>query len=513
MITARSLSCVLPDGSPLFSQLNFTLEKKKYGLVGANGVGKTTLVRLLAKEIEPAEGKILGHVKVILLRQFEERPPLTVAEYLLDIWSTAFCHSPLYPVLSGSLDMGSSLSNLSGGEWMRVRLAKALGTDEESLLVLDEPTNNLDRSVREVLYQFVETYEGSLMIISHDRELLQRVDEVWELSNQGLQTYGGSFSYYEVAKRKEAENLKKDIDIARQEKKRQEREHHEKLERQQKRMRWGKENLESLGLPRIVAQARKRQAQKSLGLIHKEELKRDAKKEERFKTLYHQQKKISQWRPEFPEWDHQRGRNVVFSLTNFNYRHGGSQNFLWKEPLNFTLYSRERLCLRGSNGSGKTTLLRLLTSRGEVMGELQGELKGIAGKYIYLDQEYSILAPEKTILETLQEDGQLSTEELRNKLADFGFVAEEVFKKCASLSGGEKLRACLAKLILSVRTLEVLILDEPTNNLDLESLLLLEKALRAYQGTLILVTHDETLSQNIGCGSELNLRRYLSEGV
>ncbi|WP_413289705.1 ABC-F family ATP-binding cassette domain-containing protein [Bdellovibrio sp. HCB337] len=504
MLTAQSITCVLPNGRTLFSNLNFTLNRQKYGLVGSNGVGKSTLVRLIAKELQPTQGRLIGELRLHLLSQFEKGDEsVTVGEYLLDIWDQPNQDAPLRESLLKGLNMESTLKTLSGGEWMRARLVKAIALSPE-LLILDEPTNNLDREGRECLYRFVQDFKDGLLIISHDRELLEYMEGIWELSNQGLAYYGGGFSLYEQQKQDEKLRLAHELDLARREKKKQEREHQEKLDRQNKRIRWANDNAESMGLPRIIVGSRKRQAQVSLGKIHKEESVRDMERAEKFQDLYKRQKQFSDLRLDFSLEKKAKGK-VVFSLEDFNFRYPGMKTFLWERPLTFTLHAQERVAIRGGNGSGKTTLLRLLTSEQALfLGEHQGKLSRITRSFVYLDQNYTLLDPEKTVLENTMEESRLDLSEVRNKLADYGFYGDDVFKKCIELSGGERLRACLARLILSRTLPEVLILDEPTNNLDLESLEILEVATLKYPGTLIVVSHDESFLERIECGQKLN---------
>lgn len=504
MLTAHLLSYVLPNGRTLFSNLNFTINRRKYGLVGSNGVGKSTLARILTKELSPSEGQLIGELSAYFLTQFEEADEsLTVSEYLIDIWESPHQDAALRENLLRDLDLSRTAATLSGGEWMRVRLVKAMALSPD-FLILDEPTNNLDRAGREDLYEFVRAFQGGLLIISHDRELLEYMEGIWELSNQGLSYYGGGFSFYEGQKEQERERLAKELDVARREKKKQEREHQEKLDRQDKRMRRAKNNIESMGLPRIILGVRKRKAQVSLGKIHRDESERDFERTEKFNEMYEKQKHSSQIRLDFALEGKPKGK-VIFSLEKFNFGYPDQAGYLWKTDLSFTLHALDRLAIRGGNGSGKSTLLKLLMKpEGLKDGKHKGTLSPIIRSFVCLDQNYELLKPEDSLLESVMEESHLDQTETRNKLADFGFYGDDIFKKCRDLSGGERLRACLARLILSRSVPEVLILDEPTNNLDLESLEILEEALKKYSGTLIVVSHDEVFLERIGCGQSLN---------
>jgi len=502
MLTAKMLSYALPDGRMLFQNLNFTIEKKKYGLVGINGVGKSTLVKIIAGEFEFSSGQRIGISKAIYLPQWEDRPEMAAGEYLVDIWEGT--EATLREALLKDLDLSISLSALSGGQWMRVRLLRALSKVGE-LLILDEPTNDLDRESRESLYEFIRHYQKGLLVISHDRKLLDDVDEIWELTNQGLTVYGGNFTFYDEQKTAERTLLADRIATARKEKKKQAREHLEKLERQEKRTRLAEKKAPDMGLPRIILGGRKRQAQVSLGKIHTAEQERDQKRAAEFRELFEKKKQSSELRIDFSLGAKPKGK-VIFSLEDFNCRYARSETPLWREPLNFTLHAGERVVIRGENGAGKSTLLKILTGvLASEACERIGRFSAILRKFIYLDQSYSLLDDKQNIMDTILNDCRFDQTEARNRLADYGFTGESVFKSVHVLSGGERLRLCLAKLAFSRQTPEVWILDEPANNLDLESLAILEAALREYDGTLLVVSHDERFIERISCGQVLTL--------
>lgn len=508
MLTAKALSYALPDGRVLFQNLNFTLENRKYGLVGVNGVGKSTLVKIMSRELVPAQGQIIGDAQAIYLPQWEEPPEMTAGEFLVDIWEST--EPVIRESLLKDLDLSQSLTKLSGGQWMRVRLLRALGKAGQ-ILIFDEPTNNLDRASRECLYDFVEKFSGALLIISHDRELLGLVDEVWELSNQGLSVYGGNFGFYERQKQAERSLLSYRVETAKREKKKQEREHTEKVEKQLKRTRVAAKNAKDAGLPRILLGARKRRAQVSLGKIHAHEQVRDNQRQQEFQQLYEKQKQNSELRIDMSIAGKPKGK-AVFSLEQFNCRYRGAENWLWNEPVSFTLQAGERMVLRGGNGAGKSTLLKILTGvLTSEKCEWAGRFSEINRKFVYLDQDYSLLSYKQNVVDNLMENCRYDVTEARNRLADYGFTKDSVFKIAEVLSGGERLRLCLAKLAFGLESPQVWILDEPTNNLDLESLALLEGALSEYEGTLIVVSHDQHFIERIECGQCLNLMSSLNK--
>ncbi|WP_415064293.1 ATP-binding cassette domain-containing protein [Bdellovibrio sp.] len=495
-VTARSLAFELPQGDKLFSNVSLSLNSARVGLVGPNGVGKSTLAKLLAGLLTPSEGDIQSSHVATYLSQIEEPPPGTVGEYLMNLWDSPQSRPELWGPLLQDIELEKRIQDLSGGEWMRVRIGEALSR-VEGLLILDEPTNNLDREARGLIAEFVDSYEGPLLVISHDRELLNHVDVIWELSNQGLAVYGGSYSFY--SERKDAEHVlqQEKIDRARREKKKLEREHHEKLESQEKRMRRGERIAARGGLPRILIGGLKRRAEETQGRIHAHEEKRVEKAQEDFQNLLAQEKKESRLGLELPETSVPEGK-LIFETQDLNIQFASQKKCLWSQPLTLTMKGPRRWALSGRNGAGKSTFIRLLL--GDVSQDLRifGSFKKGDLSTALLDQSYSILRKDKSVLENVMSCSRYDLVEARNHLARFQFMKEKVNQKIETLSGGEKLKAALAKILLAAPAPQFLILDEPTNNLDLESLEVLENALNEYQGALLVVSHDEIFLKNIG---------------
>lgn len=268
--TGRSLCYELPHGEVLFSHIYFSWDFQKCALVGPNGVGKSTLAKIISGLIKPSSGDLISEGQVTYLEQFKEPPNSSVAEYLMNLWESPSGDPLLWGKLLDGIPLEKNLKNLSGGEWTRVRISEALSRGS-SLLILDEPTNNLDRSGREVVLSFVRAYKGALLIISHDRELLEIVDGVWELSNQGLQSYGGNYTFYEKQKKSERDLLANKIDRQKREKNKLLKEHREKLSSQEKRMRIGAEKASRGGVPKILLGGMKRRAQETYGSIQTDE--------------------------------------------------------------------------------------------------------------------------------------------------------------------------------------------------------------------------------------------------
>lgn len=348
--TGKSLSYELPHGQKLFSEISFTWNFRRCGLVGPNGVGKSTLARLLACELIADSGDLTLSHQVIYLAQTQSPSRQTVAEYLSSIWDGALRDPVMLDLLLGQIPMERELPQLSGGEWTRVRIAEALSRSG-GLLILDEPTNNLDRQARRVVIDFVRRFQGDLLIISHDRELLEEVDGIWELSSQGLCSYGGGFSSYEIQKEAERSLLNEKITRARCEKKKLEREHQEKLRSQEKRMRRGKQIADKGGLPRILIGKLKRQAQQTCGRIQRQEEERVQDSRGKLLELVRSEKRESLLGLDLPEGSLPEGK-LVFEISNFNLGFSAG-NYLWSQDLTCSMLGPRRWALSGANGSGK----------------------------------------------------------------------------------------------------------------------------------------------------------------
>lgn len=495
-VTGRSLAYELPQGDILFQNISFTLASGRYGLVGPNGVGKSTLAKILAGQLLPSTGELKISHPAIYLAQWETPQDQTVAEHLIDLWESPHASPEVWGPLLETISLEQRLSQLSGGEWTRVRIARALSKGG-GLLILDEPTNNLDKEARALITNFVKSYDRPLLLISHDRELLNHVDTIWELSNQGLSVYGGNFSFYKEQKEAERTLQAEKLDRARREKKKLEKEHHEKLQSQEKRMRRGEREAARGGLPRILVGGLKRRAQVTHGKINSDEDKRVEKAKDDFRNLYEQTKRESTLGLELPETSVPEGK-LIFELEDFNVKFAAHEKTLWKEPISMVMKGPRRWALAGANGAGKTTLIKVLLDQQDSSVSTTGINKKGDLALALLDQKYSLLNEEESLFENVMANSRYDQIETRNRLARFQFMGEKVHQKVSTLSGGEKLKASLAKILFANPAPQFLILDEPTNNLDLESLEVLEEALLDYQGALLVVSHDEVFLANIG---------------
>ena len=493
IVSARGVGYEFSNGRNLLSNLSFSLGATLSALVGPNGAGKTCLARILAGDLEPTEGFVHRNGSVTLFPQRQEPEPVTVAEFL-----SAECEwSLLRGMLLQSVDLGATCTTLSGGQWMRVRLARAL---DNQFLIMDEPTNDLDRDGREVLVQFLRHREGGALLISHDRECLQICEEILELSNRGISKFGGGWPAYTEAKERERERLGEALDLAKREREATLADRAEKMARQAKRSRRGAKSAARGGAPKILLGARKRRAQTATGRL-------DAATQDRAeKAVREAHEALSEMKIDPVMYADVIGgelpaQKLVAEASGFNVRF---RDWIYRHDLDFAWRGNVRVALRGPNGSGKSTLLRAV--RGEPL-EARGQLRRGDLATLYLDQRCSLLDESKSVFDNVRALSAATDSEIRTGLAKFLFARESVFQKVSDSSGGERLRAALARGFLGTQKPELLLLDEPTNNLDLTNVDFLAGIVSGFRGALIVVSHDERFLENCGILQELVVRR------
>lgn len=486
LLFATGVAFELPNGRELFENLTFSLGAGCTGLVGPNGVGKTTLARILSGEIEPSRGVVRHGEAPTLLAQRVPPSASSVEAFLAEHyqpngWGEAF--------LEG-IDRASKCDALSGGEWMRVRLASVLA---ERFLILDEPTNDLDRRFRGVLFDFLRSHRAGALLISHDRDLLRRCDAILELSNRGVAKFGGGWDDYEASKARARESSVRDLERAKRDRELAAVKRTELRERQEKRNRRGRDAAARGGIPKILLGKRKRQAQATTGRIDAQ----SADEVDRAVREAHEAYRRLKTDPVMYAdllGAPLHASALVADARDFNVRF---DEWLYPRDLRFAWHGNVRIAVTGANGSGKSTLLRALA--GERL-ETRGDLDLGKRRALYVDQRCAMLEDERSVLENVRSVARGSESEIRNGLAKFLFVADQVFLPVGRLSGGERLRAALARAFLSTERPELLLLDEPTNNLDLANVDFLEGFLRAFPGAVVVVSHDEDFLRNARIG-------------
>jgi ATPase subunit of ABC transporter with duplicated ATPase domains len=398
------------------------------------------------------------------------------------------------------LTLDRSLSTLSGGQVVSLGLAAQL-LKRPDVLLLDEPTNNLDLDARHKLYDVLEDFGGCLLLVSHDRALLDRMERIAELERGELRFYGGNFTEYEEAVRAEQEVAEKNIRNAEQELKREKREMQQARERAERRASNAARNLKSAGLPRIFAGNMKRGAQESAGRSGQLHASRVSEARARLDEAGRALRDEQRITLDLPDTDVPAGRTLVLG-EHMQVRHAGRAVFA-APGVDLTVRGPERIALTGPNGAGKTTLLRLLNGE---LGLDGGQIKRADGRIAYLSQRLDLLDPDRTVAENFTAFAPHRPEaERMNLLARFLFRGPRAHLPVGVLSGGERLRATLACVLCAEPAPQLLLLDEPTNNLDLVSAGQLESALGSYRGAFVVVGHDEPFLARIGVARWLRL--------
>ncbi|TGN04019.1 ATP-binding cassette domain-containing protein [Leptospira dzoumogneensis] len=495
-IVANDVSFEFSDGRILFQNLHFSIGQERTALVGPNGIGKTYLAKLIVGEIETSKGKISRNSALSYVPQREKPERITVEEFLQN-----YSWSLLGEKLLTGIDRKNFCDQLSGGEWMRVRLAEKL---EDQFLILDEPTNDLDQESKKVLIRFLKEYEYGFLLISHDRECLKLCETILELSNLGLNKYGGGWNSYEETKERERKNSLAALEKARRDRDAAQAKRIEQIERQEKRNRKGVKSAAKGGTPKILLGARKRNAQTTSGKLNSSSLE---KANEKILEVYEAMDRLKIDPIMYADLSGKAipSQKLVAEAKDLNIRF---QDWIYEKDLNFSWKGNIRIAIKGGNGSGKSTLLQaLLGGKGlETKGSLTlGKLNTL-----YIDQRCNQLDDSKSIFENVRDVSTLDESEIRNGLAKFLFFKDTVFQKVRTLSGGERLRAALARGLLSTEKPELLLLDEPTNNLDLENIEFLENLIREFKAAVLIVSHDELFLENCGIQEELTIKHILN---
>ncbi|TXS01766.1 ABC transporter ATP-binding protein [Streptomyces sp. col6] len=526
-LICSNLSFSWPDDTPVFAGLSFTVGTGRTGLVAPNGSGKSTLLKLLAGELRPSAGSVTVDGTLAYLPQsLPLTGDLSVAEVLgvdaviraLDAVESGDVDEKHFAVIGDDWDieertraqldrlgleglaLDRGIGTLSGGQVVSLGLAAQL-LKRPDVLLLDEPTNNLDLDARLRLYDTLETWNGTLLLVSHDRALLDRMDRIAELGPEELRLYGGNFTAYEEAVRAEQEVAEKNVRNAEQELKREKREMQQARERAERRASNAARNLKNAGLPRIFAGNMKRGAQEAAGKSGQTHAARVGEAQARLDEAGRAVRDEQRITLDLPDTGVPAGRTVLLG-EDLRIRLGGREQFTGT-GVGLTIRGPERIALTGPNGAGKSTLLRL------VNGDLEpdeGSLRRAEGRIAYLSQRLDLLDLDRTVAENFAAFAPHRDEaERMNLLARFLFRGDRAHLPVRVLSGGERLRATLACVLCAEPAPQLLLLDEPTNNLDLVSAGQLESALASYRGAFVVVSHDERFLERIGVERWLRL--------
>lgn len=501
------------DGRYPFGPLNLTLEPSLCALVGRNGSGKTRLLRLLAGLDEPASGHIErfgSHAWVA--QQHVISPQTTLAELLgydaifaarkridsgdyqpddLELldgrWdvaerlSEAFINAQLPP-----FDPDKPAGELSGGERIRALLCGAF-TAEADFMLLDEPTNHLDRQGRAWFYDQLHRFQGGVLVASHDRELLEQVPRILELSASGLRSYGGNYADYQTQRDAEQQAARAALEHAATERKRtrvrMQKEHDDSQRRSAKTLR----TVDTLNIASFERVKYKGAAKERIGSWKKQHSEQN---EALNAAVNKARERVEEDNP------------VMFTLPGSQIPEG-KQVLVLEDlvlphvpvpPLNLRMDGPMRVALKGPNGCGKSTLLKTLL--GEIAPR-SGTCR-VSVSCAYLDQHLSRLDLSQSVMAHLNlSHTPLEEGVLRTRLAQLQLGADKVTLPLAELSGGERLKAALACVLWRAEATQLLLLDEPTNHLDLASVQAIEAALAGFPGALLVVSHDEAFLRGL----------------
>ena len=463
-------------GEPLFEDVSFVLNKgDKIGLVGPNGCGKSTIMRIIVGEVESDKGdvRIDGERIGYLPQKFTFQNDDTVESFLTT--ENSKNENALEKVGLHKIPVDFSVSSLSGGQKTRLALAKVL-LQNPSVLFLDEPTNHLDTKGLEWLEEFIEDFKGIVLIISHDRKLLDNsVNKIFEIDqvNHTFVVYSGGYTEYVLEKEKNVERQEDEYNRQQREKKRLEL--------------W-------LVLKKQEASVHPDPAKGKQIRAMEKRLEREFYSKEIIKPKSNKKIRGMELGGETPQ------AKLIVRCKDIAKNYSGKW-ILWN--INLDIRGEERVLLSGENGSGKTTILKIIS--GELMQD-KGSVKiGEKVNIGYFAQEHENLNQSRTVMEEFLATDRLinTTKDPRAILGAFLFRGQDVFKKVSDLSLGERVRLIFAKLTNQEN--EFLILDEPTNHLDITSREVIENALTDYKGAILAVSHDRYFIDKLGFERVLNI--------
>ncbi|MGW2221783.1 ABC-F family ATP-binding cassette domain-containing protein [Nonomuraea sp. NPDC001684] len=509
-----------PDGTMVLDGLDAAFPAGRTGLIGANGSGKSTLLKIIAGELTPGSGSVSVTGEVGYLPQ---NVPLEGSRTVSDLLEISGKRAALHAVESGDVaeehftaigddwdveeraraeldrlglghvGLDRTVATLSGGEAVMVALAAQI-LKRPAVLLLDEPTNNLDLDARRRLYAAVSAYPGVLVVVSHDRALLDLVDQVAELRDAAVRLYGGNLSDYEEQVAAEQEAAERTVRTAEGEVRRQQRELIEARTKLDRRNRTARKAFENKKVPKIVAGGLTMKAQVSAGkhrALHQERL---AAARGRLTEAELAVRDDAEIRVELPGTAVPAGRTLLtlpLDRPDRPDRPDGPDGTPGRDGLKaldrLDVRGPERIALLGPNGSGKTTLLRRIVEHGAHV------------PVGYLPQRLDVLDDALSVVDNVRAVAPAaSVNDVRARLARFLFRGTRADQPVGTLSGGERFRAALAALLSADPPPQLLLLDEPTNNLDMSSVRQLSQALAAYRGALVVASHDVPFLETLG---------------
>lgn len=522
-IVINNLTYTHPDGEELFRNINISIAKgEKVSLVGDNGTGKSTLLKLLMGQRKQDKGDIfVSEMPYYVPQHSGEYDNITLADAL----GVKEKLDALHAILNGNVteenlaaladdweieeriwyafqfweiehqSLSAEMRSLSGGEKTKIFLTSVL-IHHPDIILLDEPSNHLDYVSRQILYDFISNSRSTILIVSHDRELLNLVDMTIEISRRSVELYGGNYDFYKNMKEIEAQATQTELDNKLQTLKRTQQNAKTMMEQRQKQEIRGKVQKQKSGIPRIAMGRLKNKAEQSSAKFRQEQAEKVIQASNELDEIKEQLRSQRSLNLSIGYSGLHQGK-VLVKADSINYSFSGKDGEeLWQSPLSFQVSSGERVEIKGNNGSGKTTLLQLILRK---LSATTGALYTADFNYILLDQEYSIIDAKKTVFEQISQynERNLTEQEIKDYLFHHRFPYSSWDKSCNSLSGGEKMKLVLCCMIVSNHQPDLLILDEPTNNLDIHSQEILLQTVRNFQGTILVISHDKHFLESI----------------
>ncbi|MCL1665167.1 ATP-binding cassette domain-containing protein [Elizabethkingia ursingii] len=528
MLTLQNITYQHPDKEILFENLNFIANKgEKITIVGNNGSGKSTLLKLISGLLIPVAGDIRAEGSVYylpqILEQFDTKSiaaalgveeKLTALKEILDGTVT----EENMAVLNDDWDLeerirqamekwglsdftaSDLMSRLSGGQKTKVLIA-GIEVHQPDIILMDEPTNHLDRKSREQLYEFIENTNKTLLVVSHDRTLLNLLSKTAELSHKEIVFYGGNYDFYKEQKQIQQNALQNSIKNTENALKKAKATERETLERQQKLDAKGKKKQEKTGVAKIMMNTLRNNAENSTAKIKDTHSDKIDNLSQELQQLRRGVPLADQMKLGFDQTNLHRGK-ILIKAEQINFAY--SDKNIWKRPLDIVVTSGERILISGENGSGKTALIKLLLGR---LQTSEGNVERADFYSVYIDQDYSMINHSLSVIQQAESFNQLPLpeHEVKTILNRFLFGKETWDKSCSVLSGGERMRLLLACLSIAGKAPDIIILDEPTNNLDIQNIEILTNAIRDYKGTLLVISHDDVFSEDINVETSIAL--------
>lgn len=493
-------------------------------LTGRNGTGKTRFVRLLVGEEQWPDAEVTRLSRIGYLPQTSVPPGgFSIAEHLgvaqtlraleqleqgvgseddlarlNDRWTLRQdIEAALGIVGLKGFDLSRPVSSLSGGEFTRVELAR-LQLSGADFLILDEPTNHLDTEARAFVLAFIRAWDSGILVVSHDRQVLRAATRVLELSSLGLKSHRGSYDNFLAHKTLEREAAERGREGAAKRVKHIRQEAQASQEKAARRAQTGKKQRRDGSHGKSLLDGKLANSEVSGG---KRQRKTAEVLDKAAQELRDAEEKLERYRSlslDLPPSGVKPGQSLL-RLEDFSFGYGRKGDMLFNE-LSSTLRGGEKIALTGPNGSGKSTLLKLIGGKINPADHRSGGRVNVtASRTAYLDQKTELLEGAETIFDAFRLiNPDAKPGEVHAALARFLFRADDAFKRIEHLSGGERMRAALAALLYSSEPPQLLLLDEPDNHLDLDSQIAVAAALAAFDGGILIVSHDEAFLKDVG---------------